>query len=241
MILQAMRWQESSKIVTFFTEKEGLVKLIVRGALRKNNAYAGALEALNEVALVYYKKESRSLQIIKELDLLEDFGAIKQDFSRYPFALGIFELLVDVLEEGHGDAVFYGFVNEMMHGIARAAEPAIPFIFFIVKLASYMGFRPEFGQCYGGKESVCLLENNYFSLNNGKRVCTTCYNEGSILERLSRDEIFLLRNLQNTHFRRVKDTPFQCREWRHTVQVLLRYLSVQMERPVSLRALELIS
>jgi len=239
--MQAIRWKDSSKIVTFLTETDGLVKLIVRGAYRKNSPLAGRLETLNEVRLVYYKKSSRDLQMMKEIDLVNDFSVLKTDFSRYPFALALLEALKNTLEYAHGDAVFYGFVVEMLHAIAESSVPNVPFIYFLLKLCSYLGFRPYFDNCRGNRQSACLRDMNFFSLNTGNRVCGACDAMDGALERLSRAEIFFLQNLQNERYRRLRATEYHCREWKHVVQVLLRYISVQTDRPLTLKALDLIA
>ena len=240
LVVRATRWQESSKIVTFFTETEGLVKLIVRGALRNKSPLAGKLETLSEVCVVFYRKDTRSLQLLKELDMTEPHHKLRTDYGRYPFALAILELISAVLEDGHKDAVFFNFVMEMISAVEKSARPAGVLIFFMLKLTSYLGFKAEFTQCHGGKHPACLKEHNIFSLNEGKRVCTECYRQGGLMERFDRDELIYLQNLQKSHYRRIHSSEYHHREWKPIIGKLLRYINLQMETHIALRSFEMI-
>ncbi len=239
LILQAMRWQDSSKIVSFYTEQEGLVKLIVRGALRNKSPLAGKLESLSEVSVLYYKKESRSLQILKELDMIDPHHALRTDYQRYPFVLAMLELLRATLEEGHGDPVFYRFLMQMIRGAEKSAHPENILIFFILKLTSYLGFKADFNTCFGKKHPACLREMNTFSLNEGCRVCTDCYRLGGYLERFENSELIYLQNLQKSHYRRIELSEYHHREWKPIIGKLLRYLNLQLETEISLHSLRM--
>ncbi|HQU71220.1 MAG TPA: recombination protein O N-terminal domain-containing protein, partial [Calditrichia bacterium] len=46
LILGALRWRESSKIVHLYTRELGAVSVIAKGALRPKSPFRGALEAL---------------------------------------------------------------------------------------------------------------------------------------------------------------------------------------------------
>jgi len=239
LILQAMRWQDSSKIVSFYTEQEGLVKLIVRGALRNKSPLAGKLESLSEVSVLYYKKDTRSLQILKELDMIDPHHGLRTDYRRYPFVLAMLELIRATLEEGHGDAVFYRFLMQMFYGTEQSVHPENMLIFFMLKLTSYLGFKADFTTCFGQKHPGCLQEANTFSLNEGRRVCTDCYRLGGYLERFDKSELIYLQNLQKSHYRRIGVSEYHHREWKPIIGKLLRYINLQLETEISLHSLEM--
>ena len=70
LVLHGLRWSESSKIIHFFTAERGSIKAIARGVLRPKSSLRGILENLNHVQLIISLKETRSLQIISQTDLI---------------------------------------------------------------------------------------------------------------------------------------------------------------------------
>ena len=70
IIIQSIRWKESSKIVTMYSEALGKIKLIARGAFRKGSPLAGKIETLMLVDAVLEVKESRAINLVKEIDVI---------------------------------------------------------------------------------------------------------------------------------------------------------------------------
>ena len=105
-VLNTIRWRESSKIVTLFSKKWGILKVIARGVYRKNSPYAGKLESMNLVEVIISSKSTRSLQILTEVDLIDSYNGIRMDMDRFPYAMGIFELINQTISEHHADEIF---------------------------------------------------------------------------------------------------------------------------------------
>ncbi|HHJ52190.1 MAG TPA: hypothetical protein ENJ89_03250, partial [Caldithrix abyssi] len=47
IILSAIRWHDSSKIITLYAREWGKIKVIAKGALRRTSPFGGKLETLN--------------------------------------------------------------------------------------------------------------------------------------------------------------------------------------------------
>ncbi len=181
LILNSIRWQESSKIVSLYSRESGKIKVIARGALRNKSPFSGKVEALNLVDVIVSTKSSRSLQILTEVDLVESFNQLHLQIDRFPYALAILEIINQVFDDEHPNDVFFDFTVNMINSIASAEKPEIVFYYFLLKLSSFLGFKPNFDQCKSCA-SKNFSGNVYFSIEQGAAYCADCA-EGAHLSR----------------------------------------------------------
>ncbi|MDA3860280.1 MAG: DNA repair protein RecO, partial [Melioribacteraceae bacterium] len=67
-VLNKLDFGDSSKIVNFYSEEFGRVAGIIKGARSQKSKIGKIVDVLNLVEIVYYKKESRDLQIVTQAD-----------------------------------------------------------------------------------------------------------------------------------------------------------------------------
>ena len=81
IVLNSMRFGDTSKIVWVYTKEYGKVSIIAKGAVSLKNKYGGSLEPLSYISLIFYKKYNiNTLQTLKETDLIIPFNNI---FANY--------------------------------------------------------------------------------------------------------------------------------------------------------------
>lgn len=239
IILNSIRWKESSKIVTIYGEQTGKVKLIARGALRSNSPFAGKLESLILIELLIDVKKSRSLQIIKEIDVLNSYSNLKLNLQVFPVALSLLEIIYQVFDEAHTDDVFFNFLLEMMDAVAQNQNPQNILIYFLLKLASYLGFKPSLQKCISGDISLCD-ERVFLSISEGHIFCKNCFVESQNPIALKKDQFFYLKNLQNINHRRIKSIEISRNDFAQIIQSLLKYINFHLEQNVNVDALQLL-
>ena len=126
----------------------------------------------------------RQLQMLGTATLENSYQKIKIDFNKTGYVYGILELISILIPTSSVDVVFFDFVQKLLEEMGEIEDPRIIFWFFLLKISSYLGFRPEFNVC-----SVCSSELNKqdssFSFHQGGLVCKTCHNENSIGWRLN--------------------------------------------------------
>lgn len=238
LVLHSIRWHESSKIVTLFSREWGKIKVIARGALRKNNPFGGKLETLNIVEAVINQKPGRDLQILTDISILNTFQRLRERYDCLPYALAMLELIQKIFEDLHGDNVFFDFVVRILQQMEEGEYPQVIFWYFILKLSSFLGFKPDFSACHqcGEKEPQAPV---YFSISKGNIYCANCGGSG-ISKKLQEDEFQFLRQLQSYPHRKIKELHLppglQC----DFNTLLLDYLNHHSEKRVELQALQLI-
>jgi len=240
LILGSIRWKESSKIVTLYSQKLGKVKIIARGALKNNSVFAGKLESLQLNEFIILVKESRSLQILKEVELLNSYNSICSDLSRYPFGIAILEIINQAFEESHSDERFFDFLIEMLQALAEIKVPENVFIYFLLKLSSYLGFKPSLQKCASGDLTKCS-EKVFLSMENGIVFCNNCHASQPNPISLKKDQFFFLKNLQNLNHRRIKDWEIAHPDAAILIQRLIQYINFHYENNIHIEALQLLS
>lgn len=151
LVLHGLRWSESSKIIHFFTAERGSIKAIARGVLRPKSNLRGILENLNHVQLIISLKETRSLQIISQADLINSFSHIRDDLDATAMAYSMLELLRILIHENEASRQAFQY-STLLLGQLNQPEISNRIIFllsFILYMSEYLGFGWNLEQCRG--------------------------------------------------------------------------------------------
>jgi len=240
LVLHTMRWKESSKIVTLYTRGQGKLKVIARGALRRNNPLAARLETLSLIEAVISTKPSRSLQILTEADALKNFNALRDDIQKTAYALALLELINQTMQDNQADEIFFDFTITMLEAIEKSAEPINVLWYFLLKLTSFLGFKPNFAKCRScGKEQ--FDRNAYFLFGSGSLVCKDCSAEYEHFKSLSDKQIQFLRRLQKYPHKLISGFKKPAGDFTDYTSFLLGYLNFHLEHNLTVNALSLIT
>jgi len=240
IILNSIRWKESSKIVTIYGEQTGKIKVIARGALRSNSPFAGKIESLFFVELLIDVKKSRNLQVLKEIDVIDSYQNLRMDIKIFPFALSILEIVYQVFDEGHTDEIFFNFVLEMINSVTESKHPHNVFIYFLLKLSSYLGFKPALDTCTSGDTSLCD-ERVFLSISQGTIFCKNCFVESINPISLEKNQFFYLKNLQSLNHRRIKSIEISRNDFAQIIQGVLKYINFHFEQNINVNALQMLN
>jgi DNA repair protein RecO (recombination protein O) len=239
ILLKSIRWRDSGKIMTAFGKESGKVSFIAKGALRPKSPFSGQLETLSIAEFVYSSKASRELQILISSNILENFSSLKLDMNRLPYALAVIEILDEVIHNGHKDAIFYEFVFKVMVAIETAEAFKEVFTYYLMKISSYLGFRPNFSDCAqcGNKKTSEPLA---FLNASGSVICSNCIAGNEHHIRITKHDIHYLKYLQNYNHRQLA-TMSVCEQKGGFYQTLMiNYLNYHLEHPLHLHSLDML-
>ena len=239
IVLNSIRWQDSSKIVSLFTENAGIVKVIARGAFRSNSPFAGKLESMLIVEAIILVKESRSLQILKEIEVTDTLSRIKSDMNIYPYGFAILEIVSQLFNDHPADPVFYNFIVTMLESIQKIKNPAVVILYLLLKVASYLGFKPNLQTCQSGEMQNCD-QSVFLSLDDGSIFWQNCGIIGSNILKLKREEFYYLKNLQNWNHRRITDIINDHPNLDNLTQLMLNYINFHLEHELRMSALHML-
>ncbi|MDB4303163.1 DNA repair protein RecO [Desulfosarcina sp.] len=145
IVFHQIKYSETSIIVKIYTEQFGLQSFLVRGARKKNaKIKASQLQHLSLVELEVFRKESKDLQIIKELKVIFPFQSIPLDIRKSTILIFLNEVLYKVIKEEEPNPELFEYIQNVIQilDLKTSNFTTIHFL-FLVHLTRFLGFFPK--------------------------------------------------------------------------------------------------
>ncbi|MBE2186895.1 MAG: DNA repair protein RecO [Rhodothermales bacterium] len=156
VVLRAMRYGETSRIVTLFTRDYGKIAVLARGARATKSRFGGAVQPLACIEAVLSTKETRTLQTLRETSYTRRFPTLAADLDRLSAGLRMAELVNALTEDEEATPALFDLLVATLDGLdAPGTHPANALLFFELRLAALLGFQPRFT-----REAVAALPDD---------------------------------------------------------------------------------
>jgi len=238
IVLKSINWRDTSKIVTLFTREQGKMSVIAKGARQSKSKYQGILESINLLEVVIYISTNRKLQILGQATLEETFQKIRADYDKTGYTFALLELTDIFFKEGSIDIIFFDFFKVLLSEIGKIDNPKIVFWYFLIKLNSYLGFKPEFNICTACNRLV-TSEEVVFSIREGAIVCRNCSSSADNGWKLSNSTRKSLSDLQKINHKRLASVSINLDQSFVYTDFLLAYLRFHSDEKLDLSSLKL--
>lgn len=223
--LQKQPFREDDCFFIFYTQKFGKLKVLAVGVRKIKSKMAGHLEPFGvvkiSVALGYFKKRLTAAQsVLRFLNIIGDLKLVE-------IAGRCLNLVEELTKENHPEENIYQLILETLKILdekPKAEKLAMVEGAFILKLLSFLGYRPELQQCLKCKNIIKPVEN-LFSFEAGGLVCHSCQ-AGFLGEKVSPEIIKLLRAAVKqslNDFLKIKVSEQQVRDFNLIVNRFLEY------------------
>ena len=165
IVLRAVKYGETSLIVTIFTELFGLQSYLVNGvrtSSKKGSGKANLFQPTAILDMVVYNNELKHLNRIKEFKWSYLYQHIFSDVPKNAVALFMIELLTKCLKQPEANPELFEFCEDaFIHldestGSVMANFP----LFFALQLPVFFGFR--ISDEYSNKNSIVDLQEGMF-------------------------------------------------------------------------------
>lgn len=145
IVLNYIRYKETSIIVKIYTEEFGLQTYVENGVRSTRSKGKIALfQPLTLVDLIVYYKPGAEIQRISEIKCGHPFYRIATDIKKMTLGIFITEILVLTLREHTGNATLFDFLEKALVFLEEQEEYTENFhLFFLMSLSAYLGFGPE--------------------------------------------------------------------------------------------------
>jgi DNA repair protein RecO (recombination protein O) len=174
IILSALRYSETSKIVRLATREHGVQSAIAKGAMRPRSRYGAALQVLSEGQAQYLTKEHRELHVLTAFDLQQLHVALAADLSRYATASALAEVMLRFAPaDPHPES--YDLFRDALAALEDAPAGEVEALGFrlLWHLVSVLGFAPSLDECV--RDGAALPDGALpFSTREGGALCATC-------------------------------------------------------------------
>jgi DNA repair protein RecO (recombination protein O) len=146
ILIRATRLTDTSLIVHWFTEDEGLVKTVAKGALRPKSVFAGKLDLFFSGEIGVARARKGELHILREVAISNWRQGLRRQYTSTLMAGYFCQLVESAVEPGHSDPPLHDLLRRGLDHL-DAEEPTLrALLHFEKQLAGILGIS-------GGKGS----------------------------------------------------------------------------------------
>ncbi len=173
-VLNKINYGDTSVIVSLYTKDFGKLSLILKGARSPKSKLSNIVDPLNHINVVFYKKESRDIQLMSGADLLNHFPVIKSDFEGLKYALAILELIQKLIPEHEVNLRLFAGIQRIFFLLDSSDElPPVLFGRFFIFFLTEMGYEVQLEKCSNCEKELRNGSELAYNFNIGV-LCYEC-------------------------------------------------------------------
>jgi DNA repair protein RecO (recombination protein O) len=201
VVLKTMKFRDTSRILTLYTRELGKVSVIAKGARDFKSKFGSALQPMNHVVAVFYRKEHHDLHLLSQCDVMKHRRRMTEEMERLAAGISIIDLVHGATHGEERNEELFATVVKALDAIeAVAANPGNIVYAFEVRLSEVLGFQPNFHECMRCRaaldERAIGTNGAGLRLSQGGVLCATCAMREPVEGRISSPALRTLQRLQ---------------------------------------------
>jgi DNA repair protein RecO len=145
IVLKTIDYSESSIIATLFTKEKGKVAVIAKGARKPKNKFAAFLVVGQLLEVVFYSKETRSVQTLSDVSYSEKLNSFRVDIEKMAIMMTTTEFANQVLHDNEVNVPLFDFLKRMLVWVDKQTDvPAQLFPYLQLRIAEYIGIGVQY-------------------------------------------------------------------------------------------------
>ena len=188
IVLSALRYRETSKIVRLATREFGVQSAIAKGAHRPRSSFGAALQLLSEGQAHLVMHAHRELQTLTAFDLVRVPLGLAENLDRYAAANAIAEVMLRLSPpEPDAQPEAFDLLRDGLVVLEAAPSVAVgPLALRLLwRLVSVLGFAPALEVCARDGNPLPESGTLYFSPADGGMLCPACARDRADVARLT--------------------------------------------------------
>lgn len=144
IVLHQLKYSDTSIIVQVYSRRFGRLSFLIKGMRNKKGGKHNAnFQPLSILDLVFYHKESRGIQLLKEFSVAYSPADIQSNVVKSCIAIFLGEVLNSVLKEESPHEELFDYINDSIIYFNECRDRFMNFhIAFLTGLSPYLGFEP---------------------------------------------------------------------------------------------------
>ncbi len=168
IVLNKINYGDTSLIASFFTRDYGRLSGILKGGRSSKSKVGTAVNPLNHIEIVLYKKDSRDLQLVSAASIISHFSGIKDDLEKLQYSLAVLELLKKLTPEHEvNHRLFSGTVRILSLLESSNEETLVLFGRYFLFFLTDSGYELQFEKCISCGKSNLESENLAYNFDLG--------------------------------------------------------------------------
>jgi DNA repair protein RecO (recombination protein O) len=179
IVLNKINYGDTSMIASFYTKDYGRLSGILKGGRSSKSRIGAAVDPLNQLEIILYKKDTREIQLVSGASILSHFPGIKGDFDKLQYAFAVIELLKKLTPEHEANGrLFSGTVRILSLLETSYEQPLVLFGRYFLFFLTETGYEPQLEKCAVCGRSNFEDENLAYNFDLGI-FCPQCSRENN--------------------------------------------------------------
>jgi DNA repair protein RecO (recombination protein O) len=174
IVLHAMPYSESSRILRLATRDHGIQSVLARGARAAQKRFGSALDLFAEGEAEFTLRPGRDLHTLVRFDVLRARVAIGSALARFDGASALAEVVLRMAMESDAAPETFAALRDGLDRIADSDAPATATIASVWRLMDALGVAPALSACIGCDRAIPADADASFSATQGGVVCDDC-------------------------------------------------------------------
>ena len=175
IIIKQSNYGDAHRMLTIFTESDGIIKAVRYGVRGKKTSNAAAFQLLcyGDFKL---RPSRGDIMTASSADILDGFYPVSEDIVKLSLLSYLADITYVMLGEANPDRRILSLFLNTVYAAAYLKEPYLKLkTVYELKLMCAVGFMPRLGGC-----GVCGEKANYFSPDGGCMVCRAHRNADAV-------------------------------------------------------------
>jgi DNA repair protein RecO (recombination protein O) len=185
LVLRAVDFGESDRIVHLLTPAAGRLPAIAKGARRSRRRFPGTLDLFNQLAVQVVRSRPGALARLEGARLLRTFESIRAGAERFALGCYLLELLDRLAPEGGAPrdlARLFAFARGALDWLDREPPSQRMRVLLELRALDALGLRPELLRCVRCGRELAASERSsdgtrrplLFLIGEGGALCSAC-------------------------------------------------------------------
>ncbi len=200
IVLKKIEYGDTSHIITLYTKQHGKLSAIIKGSRSSKSKMGNKVDVMNLVEIVLYRKQSREVQVISQVELLNPFSKIKEDLDKLKYATGMLELLLFLIpEDDVNERLFVGTVKALEKIDESEVPPINVFAKYLIFIIKETGYEIQLQYCTECNADLRKSDSFAFKPDQGI-LCSQCKNLYDFAEQIGKEHFDLLNCLNTKNY-----------------------------------------
>lgn len=229
----------TSHIVSWLTDKHGLIQTVIKGAQRPKSWFIGQYDLFQTCELLFYTRSYNNLHIIKECTPLILRNNFRTDYRAAALASYFCDLIYRSAFGNTHIPEYYKLLSTSLDALITNGSNISIMSWYELNFLSTNGLSPTLAHCVSCNKTITNQPEYTFATHRGGIICPACSSKNNTpTTTVTPDIIALLKNWQRTtnpaSARNIKPTRKQTLAFRSLLGIFIAYhLDIN---PVSRRA-----
>lgn len=188
IVLRAIPYGETNKIITVLTKEAGKMTAMARGAKKPASRLSSVTQVF--VHASFLLRTGRGMGTLEQGEAIDSMRHIREDLEATAYASYIVELIDKLTEDGTRLTGIFDLLHSSLHAIDEGYDPEAVSLFAEWKMLPVAGIHPVIHEC----SSCGATEGEFaFSFQEIGFLCHRCFERDPYIVRITPAQLRLIR------------------------------------------------